>query len=264
MNRVLLLAFLVAINSCTVEKRLYNRGFHVEWRVLTHSNSEKQKPDFRGFSESTTQLSNPGLVKNDKGLREVHVSEAEEIGIAHKMPKDTILPDVPVKNSIEREKEKNQLKESLTFFTGLPLKQRNPTANTERLPEVSVGASDTNELTRKEKTIVFGTAGLALSSLTVFMLKTASAAAATTSFGLAAPFLALLAMLTLILGFVFLILFLDSLSKINKPEEPEPKVEKTEKIEEMKDAKVVNKRKERIVMAIFFTAIGVIIVLANQ
>ncbi len=52
-----LIVVAVLVQSCTIQKRLYNSGWHVEWRSKQKSSSNcSEKKVFESYSEQTTEL----------------------------------------------------------------------------------------------------------------------------------------------------------------------------------------------------------------
>src|SRR4051812_4190874 len=88
MPRILLISLLVfAFHSCTVQKRLYQKGWHVEWKQHTDANDSHSSGN--SYTSSRENEAMQAEEQSPVRVAETHTAEAEAAGVPVENVADT-------------------------------------------------------------------------------------------------------------------------------------------------------------------------------
>jgi hypothetical protein len=89
-------------NSCTIEKRIYQDGYHVSWKhKLSPAEEKVQSIEFEQTEANNSQMLQEEIVPNVHSAEELSANTSEEITFEPKKrsviqpEKDTVIPDQP-------------------------------------------------------------------------------------------------------------------------------------------------------------------------
>jgi hypothetical protein len=109
---ILALVMGVTLNACTIAKRHYNNGYHIEWRSHNVANKEKSDQVEHDFSESSEVIQSAGAIED---VQQIDKKQANGNPTINHSTKENLLENGIVRfHSLEKENQELKLKDRVT------------------------------------------------------------------------------------------------------------------------------------------------------